>query len=390
MCDRKLRSNTRKDYARMADLDGDLVEDQEPGFSDYENNNKDGGEIINNEFVLSDQDSDVDSNAAESSDEDILSAKEQLRVLKSKQKELAKEAKLSKIAEETKNVRRSIEKLSATSAGKKKSRKNVNIASLRKMDDVVANVDRLMDEKLKIYRLNSSESEDGVNDQPFERSVSRSRRGVNKSSEKEDSRARGGGKAGKSKNVNSFVDFPQEWPDSHLNVHFGSRKKEYSELSMAEFCAGYATILEFTGGIEKAHRISHLKDLMYLSSKFTWKSILNYHGACLTELERGHLKWGDSFLSLQSTILAGSALLSQNGGPSGRSMSSGGSNSSKSDATLFCRNYQRGNCQQSRDHYGYFYGENRLLKHICATCWQKDRKVSNHPETSDECPRKEG
>ena len=131
MCDRKLRSNTRKDYARMADLDGDLVEDQEPGFSDFENNNKDGGEIINNEFVLSDQDSDVDSNAAESSDEDILSAKEQLRVLKSKQKELAKEAKLSKIAEETKNVRRSIEKLSATSAGKKKSRKKLKLEKLK-------------------------------------------------------------------------------------------------------------------------------------------------------------------------------------------------------------------------------------------------------------------
>ena len=161
---------------------------------------------------------------------------------------------------------------------------------------------------------------------------------------------------------------------------------------MAEFCAGYATILEFTGGIEKAHRISHLKDLMYLSTKFAWKAILNYHGACLTELERGHLKWGDSFLALQSTVLAGSSLISsgQYGGSNNRlSSASGGSNSARAEAMLFCRNYQRGNCLQPQVHYGSFYGENRLLKHFCATCWQKDKKILSHPETSDECPHKQ-
>ena len=152
------------------------------------------------------------------------------------------------------------------------------------MDDVVANVDKLMDEKLKLHhnRIGSlSESED--------EEVCRPKKGrTSKRSSEEHTREKGGNRITKSKNISSYVEFPQEWPDSHLNIHYGMRKKEYGELSMAEFCAGYATILEFTGGVEKAHRISHLKDLMYLSTKFAWKAILNYHGACLTELERGH------------------------------------------------------------------------------------------------------
>ena len=108
------------------------------------------------------------------------------------------------------------------------------------------------------------------------------------------------------------------------------------------------------------------------------------------EIERGHLSWGDSFLVLQSTTLAGSSLNSTfNGGHSSRgSSSSFTAGTGKVEGTIFCKNYQRGACPQSRDHYGLFYGENRLLKHICATCWQKEKKVVNHPETADECPFK--
>ena len=132
----------------------------------------------------------------------------------------------------------------------------------------------------------------------------------------------------------------------------------YEDLSIAEFCAGYSAILEFSSGEEKKHRISHLKELMFLATRFTWKAILNYHGACLMEIERGHLCWGDFFLILQSTTLPGSALLHNNSG-SGRSTGGfGGASTAKNDI-IFCNKYQKGICPQPRDHFGYFYGENR-------------------------------
>ena len=176
-----------------------------------------------------------------------------------------------------------------------------------------------------------------------------------------------------------------------MPLHSIHTTRASATLSIAEFCAGYSAILEFSTGEERKHRISHLKELMFLATRFTWRAILNYHGACLMEIERGHLSWGDSFLVLQSTTLAGSASIHSNSGSgNGRSTSSfGGANAAKSDSVLFCNKYQKGICPQARDHYGYFYGENRMLKHICAACWNKGRKLENHPETAEECPNKQ-
>ena len=86
-----------------------------------------------------------------------------------------------------------------------------------------------------------------------------------------------------------------------------------------------------------------------------------------------------SIIVLQNTTLAGGFL------------SNSARNSSKDEGSgnVFCPGYNRGTCQQSRDHYGMFRGENRLLKHICAKCWLKTRKIAAHPETSDSCPVKD-
>ena len=400
--DRKLRDNTRKDYTKMvSSVHGD--DEQEPGFSAHaasknnnKNHNKDGdcGEIIDNEFFLSAEEdySEVDSREVETSDDEISEARKELVKLKLKQKRESKRKTLEKIEKEKEEVRKSLER--SARKGRKKS-SDVNIKSLRKMSDVTEKVDKLMDRKLKLKcektssdsSSHSSSSDSASSDsEPEERRKSRK--------EKEEKGRRGSLKSGKRKTVSSRVKYPQEWPNSHLNLHFVSRKKDYEELSMSEFCAGYSTILEFSKGIERKHRIAHLTELMYLSSKFTWKTVLNYHGACLTEIERGQLEWGDSFLALKSTILAGGTLLSQSGGSlNNRSQSATGAagygGQNKPESTLFCKNYQRGTCQQTRDHYGLFYGESRLLKHICATCWQKEGKLSRHPETADECPHKQ-
>ena len=393
--DRKLRSSTRKNYSKMvASVDSDTEDDaREPGFigsksGGNKNINKNGGEIINNEFFLSCDDgdsSDPDSNVIETSDDDLKVARDELLRMKQKQKDVAKKNKLEKIVRETNAIRKSLNKTSGS--GKKKSTarrsSNVTVASLRKMDDVVSEVDRLMEKtnlKLKCVESSSesgSEYASEIEEKPKKGSA------VEEDREKP---RRKGRRSGKNKSITSDVKFPQEWPHSHLSLHFVNRKKAYEELSLGEFCAGYSAILEFTRGSERDHRISHLKELMYLSTKFTWRSVLNYHGACLMEIERGHLSWGDSFLILQSTTLAGSTLNAHNGNSGNRT--GGPPGQPKGEGTIFCKNYQRGTCQQSRDHFGLFYGENRLLKHICAKCWLKDRKCESHPETSDDCPHK--
>ena len=191
--------------------------------------------------------------------------------------------------------------------------------------------------------------------------------------------------------LNSQIRFPQKWPHSFLNPSFvNSRERNYEDLSISEFVAGFMTILEDEDSEDRRiHRSEHLKELMYLSTRFKWRNILDYHGACLTQIERGHLKWGSSFQLLQITTLSGGFLAQSNrGGYSGQSGSVNPQTPKRTEGVVFCKGYQRGTCQQDKDHYGIFFGKQRLMRHICGNCWLKLDTQSPHPETSDDCPLK--
>ena len=74
------------------------------------------------------------------------------------------------------------------------------------------------------------------------------------------------------------------------------------------------------------------------------------------------MKWGESFQLLQSTTLAGALLASNNrGGAYGSSQNRttflGTKPAGQNDGVIFCKGYQRGTCQQTRDHYGLFMGK---------------------------------
>ena len=144
-----------------------------------------------------------------------------------------------------------------------------------------------------------------------------------------------------------------------------NRDKKFEELPIAEFAAGYSAIIEQSSDAKRDHRLAHLRELLYLARKYQWKHVLNYHAACLLEIERGHMRWGDSFQSLQSTTLAGGFLISNNRNGSGPSTSSNSnappsskSNSEENGHVLFCKAYQRGPCTHTQDHFGMYWGEN--------------------------------
>ncbi len=182
-----------------------------------------------------------------------------------------------------------------------------------------------------------------------------------------------------------------------------NKSKEYEELSIPEFCAGFAAILKEVESEEVKWRIEHLQDLMYSATQYSWKSVLNFHAACLLEIERGHIKWGDSFDKIESRTLAGAFLQSSNNrgsfGRSGQQLQQQQNynqqqqyqrfgNNREEGGVYFCRFYQRGPgvCNFNQDHMGRVNEVERFVRHICAKCWLKDRKKEAHPESSNECP----
>ena len=247
-------------------------------------------------------------------------------------------------------------------------------------------VDQLMEKKVRrktegMSSESSGEEENGsADDTRKEKSVKKVKSGLCKS--------------GKNNKITSLVKHQEDWPHTFLAVHFVTKEKEYEELTLAEFCAGYTAILEKCSGSKLSYRLAHFKELMYLSTKYQWRYVMNYHAAVLLEIERGHLSWGDNFHMLQNTTLAGGLLTSQqfrggvnsSGNATKRPFNSSGGN----EGIIFCQDYQNGSCSHTGDHQGDYKGENRALKHICAKCWLFNRKMAAHPKKSEVCPFNEG
>ena len=194
-------------------------------------------------------------------------------------------------------------------------------------------------------------------------------------------------KSGKSKKLTSNVPFPQRWPETYLKLHYVGKQKDHENLTIAEFCAGFTSIIQKTKcQLEKDARINLLRDLMYFATIYPWSNVLAFHGACLMEIEQGVLKWGSDFHHLIHTTLL---MPSRNARSSNRNRggsTTGGGGAPGGGAVRFCPKYQRNQCSYNGDHEGTLRNQNCNMRHICAKCWLDNKSFAEHPETSPSCP----
>ena len=186
-------------------------------------------------------------------------------------------------------------------------------------------------------------------------------------------------KSGKTTKLTSRVVLPQLWPHSQLSLAYVSKDKSYHELTIAEFSAGYASILKLPSlsESERSARLDHFIGLMYLVTQFTWSAVREFHAAVLFEIECGRARWGDSFADLESRLLRNSTRPTANAVAGRAGM-----------PVLFCRDYQNNKCSHAKDHFGSIRNETKWLQHICAKCWTVSRVIGRHSEFSPDCPTK--
>ena len=353
-------------------------------------NDSSGDEICEELLLLSEEKQANNNNDnyeySDGDDDEVRKAKDNLKLLKQKEEKIKKEEKLRMIADETARLEKSLK--SSKGAKKKQEKRQVSNADLRSMSDVVSKVDKFMDKKKLNFVCNSdSESDICSGSSGNERSSSDEERRVKKRDESNEEKTKK--KSGKECTITSYVKFPQKWPHSQLKLHYVAKQKKYDELTLAEFCAGYMTILKNCRSSQQKARIEHLEELMYHATTKSWKSVLNYHSACLIEIEHGNLKWGDNFQlygGLSSTLYGAGSSARGGQGVTATGGKQFQSRSSSNERVCFCKNFQRETCTFTRDHYGQFMGENQLLRHICAKCWLNLKTKSPHSEQSETCP----
>ena len=405
MSTRKLRSRAKINYSKMAS--GEAT-DEETGseIADINNNNDqnkssvkdDGGDIFGRELFQQDSDSLEDNDDGDSSSEsendvselEVSNVEKRLELMKIEERRLKKMEKYRRLSQEAMEVEKSIKTLKKKQNEKGAGKKKVTNVTLRGMKDVMEEVDRLMDQnklkekKQKKIKKKIESSSDEESEASSVVSCDSSDEPEIEEKEKKTKKVTGKLKSGKNKRITSDVKFPQEWPQSHLSLQFVNKDKKYEELTQTEFCAGYVGILENCSGTELTYRTAHLKELMYLTTQYQWRYVLNYHAAVLLEIERGHLRWDGNFLALQNATLAGGFLNSQKGASGQKRGAASSSNSN--GGVVFCRAYQTSSCTHAGDHQGDFRGESRLLKHICAKCWLENKNIAAHAEKSGVCP----
>jgi len=198
-------------------------------------------------------------------------------------------------------------------------------------------------------------------------------------------------KSGKEDKPTSVVVNKQLWPQRFLCVTSMGSEPTYEQLTIAQFVTGYSQLLQSDeiSDLERRERQTHLVSLMYFAQQYTWDAVLAFHASVLLEIERGILKWGDSFFHLESRTLYTKPLIDSTSATTKSTLiivCLFPLNKLCSNAILFCRDYQRGTCKHTTDHYGYIRGERKWLRHICAKCWVSTRSQEFHREGTPDCP----
>lgn len=137
---------------------------------------------------------------------------------------------------------------------------------------------------------------------------------------------------------------------------------------------------------------------MYLNSSYDFLVIKSLYAAVLREIELGHSTWGDDFQYVESTVLARHTVKTKSKffepsqtqfrpKPSYELPQENDSTGREDTRIWFCSKYQRNKCTFKGAHMVNIKGgKTRYAKHVCATCWNTDKKELAHPECSNICP----
>ena len=187
-------------------------------------------------------------------------------------------------------------------------------------------------------------------------------------------------KSGMSRRASDKVKYPQVWPHTVLQYEFVSDHVSFKKLDIKMFFSGEFEILtskisnkEFRG------RLKFLKKIAYYANIYDWSQLLHFYAAWLRRIEMGLNSWSDDPSQIENAMLT-------NKKP--RSKQDRGY-LSQSDQTWWCPDFNNNKCSfQTFSHQKTILGHPRLVKHICGTCWKREKKQLRHPECSTACPYK--
>ncbi|CAG2225059.1 unnamed protein product [Mytilus edulis] len=190
-------------------------------------------------------------------------------------------------------------------------------------------------------------------------------------------------KSGMVAKASDDVQNPQTWPHTTLQYEYINKSVSFQDLDLKLFVAGELEIIGSSKikAIERNTRLSLLKKIVYYSSIYQWKSLLDFYAAFLRQIETGAKTWKDTPDNLEVPLL--SKYVKQE---FDKKHSFGAKKETKTHTLWYCSLFQKNKCSKTSPHKILIRGVEREVNHFCATCYRLDKLKSHHPECSSACP----
>ena len=171
-------------------------------------------------------------------------------------------------------------------------------------------------------------------------------------------------------NVDCMVKNKVTWPQDTVLGGHSRQRVTYDQLNLTQWVQGFArNIIEEKSEDTRHHMLYYLADIKSDATDFSWQNAKAAHAVLLCDMEREAVSWQETS-KIDRIRTAHAQKHSQNSKPWTKNSDSNGGKK-----PWFCKTFQTGVCNFSRDHESNC----KWQRHICATCLDKG-KTLNHAE----------
>ncbi|CAC5384078.1 unnamed protein product [Mytilus coruscus] len=150
--------------------------------------------------------------------------------------------------------------------------------------------------------------------------------------------------------------YPQDCPQSKLQLEYANKKIKFEDLKFHQFVAGEMEIIvSCKNDKEKNGRLTLLTKISYYYELYDWKALLQFYAAWIRRVESGQNKWADDTADIETPLLA-SAVRSRQNRVSNKSVSI-----VKAPSVWFCSDFQKKKCSFSGAHDKVIKGVTRFV-----------------------------
>ena len=154
------------------------------------------------------------------------------------------------------------------------------------------------------------------------------------------------------------------WLHEFCTVNENFKMPAYEDINIYQWVQGFAhCILEENDSRTRTYMLEYQSHLMQDAQELNWTTAKRAHAAVLTEIERGHARWGDqASVDRIRQRFTQRALKSQNG--------------QAEEQTKICKRFNEDTCTQAKDHT-----DGKITyKHACFACFKAVKRHYAHPE----------